>query len=366
MSHHLYKQEGSNNWRVRFRLDGIKVNESTGTTVLSEAKAYLDKRRQEVRDGSYAPRSNQLTITVLAEAKLAADKINNLDSYETVKGRWTLHLKPFFGGIKAAHLSTEIVRKYISKRLEEKAANASINRELAFLRSAFSLARKSGRMKASPWFPMLPEDNVRTGFLKDDQYQKLATACSLEGSWLRGIFEVANAFGWRSESVRTLKVRQVDFAANTVRLDDSKGGFPVLAVMTTAVRQILEICCAGKQPDNPVFTYKDGSPVLDFRKPWGRATIAAGVPGLLVHDLARTAMRNMRRLGISESVSMKIAGRRTASIFRRYDIVDQADLADAARRLDEKAKEVVKVVVIPAAGEKPQDEGQVAQVPLVH
>jgi hypothetical protein len=33
---------------------------------------------------------------------------------------------------------------------------------------------------------------------------------------------------------------------------------------------------------------------------------------------------------------MKIGGWRTRAVFERYNMVDEADLADAARRLDEK------------------------------
>jgi hypothetical protein len=48
----------------------------------------------------------------------------------------------------------------------------------------------------------------------------------------------------------------------------------------------------------------------------------------------------MRRLGIAENVIMKIGGWKTASVFRRYDIVDQSDLADASRRIDDRQKEL--------------------------
>jgi hypothetical protein len=40
------------------------------------------------------------------------------------------------------------------------------------------------------------------------------------------------------------------------------------------------------------------------------------------------------RAGVSEHVAMKLSGHKTASVFRRYDIVSDSDLADAARRLD--------------------------------
>ena len=58
--------------------------------------------------------------------------------------------------------------------------------------------------------------------------------------------------------------------------------------------------------------------------------------GLIVHDLRRSGARNLRRLAVTESVAMRIGGWKTRSIFERYNIVDEADLADAASRLDTK------------------------------
>jgi len=49
-----------------------------------------------------------------------------------------------------------------------------------------------------------------------------------------------------------------------------------------------------------------------------------------------TSARSLRRLGVSEGVIMRIGGWKTRNVFERYNIVDQADLADAARRLDQK------------------------------
>ena len=106
-------------------------------------------------------------------------------------------------------------------------------------------------------------------------------------------------------------------------------------VMTEKVNKLLTACCEGKGQNDYVFT-RDGNPIVEYRKAWERARKAAECPDLLLHDLCRTGMRNMRRLGISEGVAMKVAGRKTASIFRRYDIVDESDLREVARKLDEK------------------------------
>jgi len=51
-------------------------------------------------------------------------------------------------------------------------------------------------------------------------------------------------------------------------------------------------------PSCPWVFHRSGKRILDFRSAWTRATIAAGAPDLLFHDLRRTAIRNMRNAGV--------------------------------------------------------------------
>lgn len=70
--------------------------------------------------------------------------------------------------------------------------------------------------------------------------------------------------------------------------------------------------------------------VIPCQKCFGKRT---KYTGLIFHDLRRTAARNLRRAGISETVIMKIGGCLTRSVFERYAIVSRGDIVDAMRKL---------------------------------
>jgi len=127
-------------------------------------------------------------------------------------------LKAEFGGMKAPSITTVSIRCYIAKRQEEKAANATINRELAALKRMFNLALTCTPPKVLqvPHIPMLREDNLRTGFFEHEKFQAIMERLP---DYLRSVAFFAYYCGWRKEEILSLKWDQVDLNQGIVRLE---------------------------------------------------------------------------------------------------------------------------------------------------
>ena len=87
----------------------------------------------------------------------------------------------------------------------------------------------------------------------------------------------------------------------------------------------------------PCLFHHAGEPIKSLRGAWKAACKAAGVPGRIMHDFRRTAVRNLERDGVSRSAAMAMVGHKTEAIYRRYAIVDAGALREAAATIDRAA-----------------------------
>ena len=161
----------------------------------------------------------------------------------------------------------------------------------------------------------------------------------------RAVIQFAYVTGWRIPSeVLTLEWRQVDFDANEIRIDPgvTKGGEGRVFPMTPDVRKLLEAQRAQRdalKKHGIVCRYvfqRNAKPITSIIKAFKAGCRAAGYPGRIPHDLRRSAVRNLVRSGIPESVCMKLTGHRTRSVFERYNITSADDLRDATSRLSDR------------------------------
>jgi integrase len=213
-------------------------------------------------------------------------------------------------------------------------ASTQSHRELSLLQRAFMLGYEAQPRKvARPLrFHRLAEAKPRQGFIEQKQYDALAANCS--DLFMRTMLALAYSFGFRKAELLTLKVSDVNLLAGTLQLRDSKNGSRKVC-LTQDAKNLLAACVAGKSANDAVFTRGKGSKaVADFRGTWDKITLAAGVSGLLFHDLRRSAVRNMVRAGIPEVACMKVSGHKTRNVFDRYNITSERDLADAAKKIE--------------------------------
>jgi integrase len=361
----VYRRPDSPVWWLKYSKRGKAFRESSHETDQRKAEKMLRKRLGELEAGTFAgPQVERIKVTELAEDFIRDYRINGRKSLDDVQARWTLHLRPFFGYMRAAEVTSQQIARYVDGRQQEGASNATVNRELAALKRMFRLGVQATPPKVMrmPAFPHMKENNVRKGFLEDEQFRALVAESEL---WFRALVECGRTYGWRVSELLGLRVEQVDLVQKVIRLEPgtTKNSDGREVFMTDTVRALLSACVQGKAPDAQVFTRPNGSPVRDFRVTWERACSRIGVgetvcadcsepmdsgkacskckskrsaySGLIFHDLRRTAARNLRRAGIPETVIMKIGGWRTRSVFERYAIVSRTDIADAMRKLQQ-------------------------------
>jgi integrase len=260
-------------------------------------------------------------------------------TWDDVLSRWNLHLKDHFADIVASSLASDHINDYIFIRQREKAAGASINRELAVIARMMHLGERTTppRVRGVPYFPKVKESEPRTGFLEQVEYDKLRLHA--HALWLRALLETYYSFGFRRSELLRLLVRQVNLIDQTINLPagGTKNSKARTVVMTQEVLVLVTASIQGKQPDDFVFTHDDGTPVKDFRGAWAKMFADAGVEMRKLHDMRRSAIRNAIRRGVDRDTVKKMSGHLTDDVFSRYNIQAVDDLEDAARRIEEGA-----------------------------
>lgn len=371
----IYTQAGSRFLWIAYRdASGNLVRESSKSEKETDAQRLLRKRMGEADAGNLVnPKIQRVTVSALFDA-VVTDYRNNEKSVEWVERVWKLHLEPFFGNMRAANAGTDQLASYISRRKEEKAANGTINRELALLRRAFTLGYKSRPRKVAALLDlsefMLEENNVRTGFVDELQYRVLSDKAAGQ-LWLRAMLALGYTYGFRKAELLNMRVGQVDLLARTIRLNpgETKNGEGRTVTLTESCYVLVLELVKGKRSDDFLLTRPSGEPVRDFRGAWDALTEAAKMPGLLFHDMRRSAVRNMVRRGVTERVAMRISGHKSRSIFDRYNIVSESDLADAALKVEQGGRdEITRASVVHSSfivePETKQDAGKENAKPL--
>ncbi len=339
-------------WWIRYRDPwGREIRESAKTANAKEAENIRGARLRGVanhREGIRrfaGPASERLTV--------GAPLANLQQDYETRRlkslRQMKAHLRPVktaFGTLRAVRVARRTIEDYIAARRKERVSDATIDRETELLRRAFKLAAESEPPLVA-WVPRVPHlvekgANAREGFVERADFERLVA--ELPSEVLQDMARWGYLTGMRLGEIEALTWDGYDHETRTMRLPSRSAktgrarmvaleGWPELA-------EVIERRLAARRLDCPLaFHNGHGRRVGEFCTSWGRALERANksaveqrkqpVRHFTLHDLRRTAVRNMIRAGVDRDVAKRISGHETDEIFTRYNIVSEKDLAEA-------------------------------------
>jgi len=348
-------------WHAQYYVDGRQIRTSTKCHVKSEALAFL-RKLMDSRDKGEVP------VTDVKKLRYADLRQGLIDSYVTL-GNKSLReradgtenlaglaaLDAFCGfkqgpnadgkitvtdrGVPVTQLTSDFASRFVRERKAAGVGNgATINRSLAVLRRMLRIAKRQRKIHDIPFIEFLKEPPARKGFLAVEKFNELV---SLLPTHLRPLVTLLYFDGVRIGEALQIEWSQVNLTERTIRLEPEQTKTDEARVLPLPPQLVMMLTDIEPKTGR-VF---DGT---NLRKEWMKACAAAGVgtltevegrpqdpvySGLRLHDLRRSAVRNLVNAGVPERVAMSISGHKTRSIFDRYHIVSTEDVTDAMQKV---------------------------------
>lgn len=318
-------------WWISYCSDGDERRESSKSRAYGDAVELLKTRLGQEVSGTLP--------TVEGQRLTVADVVGLLEQEYKRLGRRSMAslsshrvaLEAALGDVPVTELSYRRLLATGEAWMADGAKAATVNRRLAALRRGLRIAAKLDLVVKHVEVPQYPENEPRQGFLEPAEFSQLVPHLPDDG--LRAFVRWLYASGMRVGEARQLEWKDVQGDVLRVRGSTTKNGrsrqLPLagqLGAIIAGQRQCRKLDC-------PTIFHRDGAPIGEFRAAWRKATKAAGLTGLLIHDLRRSSARNLVRAGVSERVAMEVTGHRTRSVFDRYVISSNNDVRAALAAL---------------------------------
>jgi integrase len=316
---------------IEYYLDGQRKRERIGPN-----KAAAEQRLREVltarTEGRFIKKSPEVKnkFKTLAAWYLDLPEVKAKRSYNRDQRSVRL-LLPHFGDRLLKDIKMATVEAYKQKRLADTnykgthTKPATVNRELACLKTIFSKAVKNGKAERNPTcgVKLLKENNVRDRVLSSEEYELLLTHSAPH---LNPIIKLAYHTGMRLGEILGLTWGQVDLREGFIKLapEDCKTNEGRLVPLAPALIDMFKTMPRGL-PGVLVFL-RDGKPITSIREAFTSACKRAGIDNFHFHDLRHTFVNNRRLEGHDYFRIMAATGHKTMSVFKRYNTVSRDEL----------------------------------------
>jgi integrase len=228
------------------------------------------------------------------------------------------------------------------------------NSVAAFSSAASLFAYDDDRISRVPKIHFQREPPARRGFVEQEKFNELL---ALLPTHLKPLIIFLYYDAVRGNEARQIEWPQVNLDTRLITLTeeqaktDEERNLPLTSELVMLLREI-------EPKTGKVFDHKN------LRVEWEKACDACGLgtrtrvepkkengwtwyrySGLSIHDLRRSAVRNLMRAGNTEKDVMAISGHKTRDVFDRYNIVSTKDVTAAMQRLELKNARISESLV---------------------
>lgn len=340
-----YYRKDCSKWWIGYIYRGVERREPGGRTETEAIKKLRARLKEIAADRFVGPAAERLTVAMVLDGLVTHLKVQG----STYVAKLESHLKPVraaFGLDRVVNVTTPVLELYQRERLAAGRQPATVNHELEGLRRALNYAAEQTPplfpRSLVPSIPLLPVDNVRTGFF--DRAEVEALLRHLPDADVRDFVRWSFRTGMRKSEIARLTWEMLDRSGTPWVLNIpgviTKNRTRRALGLEGEVRTIIERRVRARRLDCPLVFHrtlkgKPGQPIRQIDDIWKKALKAAGLPeGRLFHDLRRSAVRTLIRSGVDPSVAMKVSGHKTDSMLRRYNIITETETAAALAKAD--------------------------------
>jgi integrase len=308
-----------------FFLEGRRVRTSTGTANKRLAQKVYEETKGKVVTGNFYP--NPESRADMPFCELVDEFLNKHCKVEKSSYKRDLvisrALKKHFGKIPIGRLKTYDIMAWREKRAahitktDTPITKASLNRELAFLKTMFNLAVEWGWLNENPAARVkrLKGETKRFRILPKDEIVQLIT-CARES--LKPILKLAVASGMRKNEILNLKWKHVDLTNCFVRVAQSKNSEARDVPFDSHIKEMLIGLKNRKGSRDYVFGRKNGDRILCVKEAFKAACDRAGIVDFRFHDLRHTAASLLAAGGCDIITLQHILGHKTLAMTQRY------------------------------------------------
>lgn len=324
----ICKKKDSPYYYTRFTIGGIRIQESTRTTVKSEAQRYEEKRRKEVREyvllGGKPRRTwAEAKLKWLSEMQHKRSIYNDIVHFDWLQ----THLDHFC----LEDITKDLIENISQKKVAENVSPATVNRVLALIRSVLNKACKQWEwINRVPHIAMKPEDNKRVRWLTKNEAELLLKELPRH---LRVMAKFTLATGLRARNVSFLEWKNINMQSrHAVILPDQNKtkkylGIPLNQDAINVIKE--QIGKDGKY----IFVYR-GKPITQCStRAWRNALKRAGIENFRWHDLRHTWASWHVQSGTSLQELAELGGWANMEMVLRYAHLSSKQLENAADRI---------------------------------